>query len=620
MIKPCRKLIRIAIALQFILPVFFSCSNSAHRDSFINSLDQIDVLINQNQYKDAARELNKIEKKAFSSWDEIGLFRRYVRIDMKDKAEKLIVKALKKNSENLELNAVYTNFLLRNKRVSDALLQGKKLQGTKYGSIYSEAVLRDTLEKSVKEKLRDIFRSADYFPVYYDAYTGSKDSFWLRNCALLRLSSGSYEGAADIKPSEVYGAEDAYFWAIVLYDAKRYGNSINFAETALDLYPSASGKAKTLVSVSKISSIIQDSYTWLGDSDAAEKVRADYLEGISDASGSWIIPDNPEDRELLPVIFVNSAKWARDNDKGHKSASLLSFCVNNWENYVPGLTSYANFAYESNQQRKEDFIQLELRDEGLATLEMERYDSRAKIPLSDAIYRIDKSLGEYKDPLLYIVRLDLKYKTENKLSEVQKNANMWKVLEDNAVAPGVYPELIFEYALNYFLENKLVDDAWRLFKIYISNKYKILPEEDFWEAIIKKVYSFSGSEAEFASYFSAQKLRLTDALRLHEYCVYENGENGGGEYISACVSDKTCINLASIYYSIGKSKKAMDLYGRINGRSSDSRLKSLVMYRMALIYFATNDFRNAKRCAEYSLSLNTRNVEAKMLVAKLKNL
>lgn len=619
--KPCRKLIRIAMAVLFILPVFFSCSNSAQRDSFTNTLDQIDALINQNQFKDAARELGKAEKMAFSSWDEIGLFRRYVQIQMPEKAEKLVLKALKKNPENPELNAVYTNFLIRNKRIPEAMAAGKILQGTKFGSIYSEAVLRDTLEKSAKEKLRDIFHSAEYFPVYYDAYTGSKDTFWLRNCALLRLSSGSYEGAADIHPSEVYGAEDAYFWALVMYDAQRYGNAVNFADTAEKLYPSATGKAKNLVSLTKISSLLQDSYTWLGDSDAAEKVRTEYLEAISDKKGSWLVPENSEDLELLPVIFTNSAKWSKDNGDAFRTRDLLSFCVNNWKDYVPALTAYSAFAYESSLERKENFEQLQLRDEGLATLEMERYDNRAKIPLSDAISRIDESLSRYKDPLLYIVRLDLKYKTDNSLSETQKTASIWNVLEDNAVAPGVYPELIMEFAMNYLLETKKQDDAWKLYKTYITNKYDISAEEDFWESVEKKLYTFTGSEAEYAAYFAAFQTRKDDAVRLGEYSVFENGEaEGETGYISPVVSDETCINLAAVYRSLGMNGKALDLYGKINGRCSETMLKSLIMYRMALIYSATNDLRNAKRCAEYALSLNSRNVDAKMLVTKLKNM
>lgn len=620
MIKPCRKQLSIIIAALLFLPVFFSCSNSARRDSFTSTLDQIDALINQNQYKDAARELAKAEKMAYGSWAEIGIFRRYVRIEMQDKAEKVIVRALKKNPENPELNAVYTHFLLRTKRIDEAMSAGKILQGTKFGSIYSEVVLTDTLEKSAKEKLRDIFHSAEYFPVYYDAYTGSKEAFWLRNCALLRLSAGSYEGAAQIHPGEVYGAEDAYFWALAMYDAQRYGACVNFAETAEDLFPAATGKARTLVSLPKLSAIMQDSYTWLGDADAAERVRSDYLSKVSDGKGGWLVPDNEEDLALLPVIFANSAKWAKDNEEGHRAVSLLSFCVNNWQDYVPGLTAYSSFAYESSQMRKEDFAQMQLRDEGLATLEMERYDNRAKIPLSDAIYRIDDSLARYKDPLLYIVRMDLRYKTENKMTETQRNADMWKVLEDNAIAPSVYPELIFDYALSYFIENKQQDDSWRLFRKYICNKYSILDDASFWENVVKSVYTFTNAEAEYAAYFATYFLRKDDSLRLNEYCVFENGEKGENRFISPVVSDRTCMNLAMVYRTLGMNDKALDLYGKINGRCTENGMKAVVMYRMALIYYSLNDFKSAKRCAEYAVTLNSRNADAKMLLTKIKNM
>jgi len=40
---------------------------------------------------------------------------------------------------------------------------------------------------------------------------------------------------------------------------------------------------------------------------------------------------------------------------------------------------------------------------------------------------------------------------------------------------------------------------------------------------------------------------------------------------------------------------------------------------MALIYYASKDIRNARHCAEYALSLNRHNYDAKMLVMKLKN-
>ena len=386
--KPCgKKLCRIA-CIVFLAAFFVSCSKNAARLSFTSSLDQIDALIHQNQFKDAAKELERAERYAYGSWAELGIFRRYVQISMPDRAEKVLVAALKKNPENPELNAVYVHFLMRQNRLSDAILRGKPLQGTKFGSVYSEAVLRDTLDKSAGEGKEVVFHSAEYFPVYYDAYIGTKDNAWLRNCALLRLADGAYQSIAALKPAEVFGADDAFFWALALYDGGFYADSLSYAETAKRLYPTSSGKIRRKVPEEQLYSIIADSYVSLSDAEMAENVRLEFLQTLSDSKGGWLIPQETRDNLIFPITFTNSAKWARDNADGDRCVALLTFCADNWPDFVPALTAYASFALESSSQRAEDSETQMLRDAGLATLEMERYDSRARIPVSDAVYRI----------------------------------------------------------------------------------------------------------------------------------------------------------------------------------------------------------------------------------------
>lgn len=616
--KSVRNFLCIALAVLF-LPVFFSCSNSAEEKSISSALDQIDILINQEQFKDAERELDKIEKKAFSSWIVIGIFKRYLKIDLSDKAEKTIVRAIKKNPKNNELNAVYTHFLLKNGRTEEALAAGKGLQGTRYGSIYSEAVFRNVLEKSKKSELAKIFLSPEYFPVYFDAYIGSKDSAWLRNCALLHLALGSYEKAAAVHPgsSQILEANDGYFWSLVMYDSARFGEAVNYGNAAISFADSRTGKEKRKVSVAEISALLQDSYTWLGDSASAETIRRNYLDSIENSTGEFNLSETERtENDFLPPIFVNSAKWAVDSGDENRAILLLRFCVENWPDYVPGLTSYANFAYNSNLPQNEEFIQLQLRDEGLASLEMERYDRRPKIPLSDALVRIDESLARKKSPLLFVVRLDLKYKTDKNLTETEKTADVWRILEENAVSPSVYPEILFEYALNFLLEIKQTDEAWKLFYKYISAKYEIPCDNDFWTNVIKKINSFSAVESEYAFYFSALSGRKFDSVRLGEYCVFENGEK---DFVNVAVSDSAAMNLASVYNSIGQKTDALELYKKVNGRSSAKKIKALAMYRMALIYLDSNDLKNARICAEYSSTLNPKSAEAKLLVTKIKS-
>lgn len=618
MIKPSRKFKCIAIAVLF-LPVFFSCKNNAERLSFTSSLDQIDALINQSQYREADKLLDKIEKDAYSSWNKLGIFKRYNKIGQKEKAEKVLLRAIKKNPENLELLAVYSNFLTRNNRNVEALSFCKKLQGTKYGSVYSEAVFRDTIEKYKSEQLKVLFKSSEYFPVYYDAYTGTKNNSWLRNCALLRLSGGAYEAAASINPSEVFGADDAFFWALVMYDAKRYGDCVSYLQAARDMYESSSDLMKRNVTTIQIASLEADSYTLLNDDENAELVRKDYLATIDNGKGSWTIAEEEKGKELLPVIFVNSAKWAVANLEDKKAEALLTFGVNQWKDYVPLLVAYADFAWNSSQKREEDFVSLSLRDEGIASLEMEKYDNRAVIPVSDAVYRINQSLERTKDPLLSVVSLDLRYKTNPSMNDTERIADLWKVLEKNAIKPQVFPTILFDYAQNAFLQQKMVNEAWNIFSNQVSQKYNIAKDEYFWQNFIKNINGIESEEIEYGAYYSALNKKSEDALFLYEYCVYEKGGVETKKIISPYATDASVINLAMIYNSLGKTKTALDLYAKVSGRCSDLSVKSLVMYRMALIYFAQNDIKNARTTAEYAVTLDPRNMNARMLLSKITN-
>ena len=605
--------------ILFLSLLFFSCSRSASRISFTSSLDQIDALINQNQYADAEKELGKVEKYAYGAWAEIGIFRRYCQIGRTAKAEKILLSGLKKNPENLELNAVYVNFLIRNNRLQEAVSAGKMLQGTKFGSIYSEAVLKDTLEKRSSDELEKVFRSDDYYPVYYDAFRGTGDNAWLRNCALLKLYKGEYTSACMIKPQNVYGADDAYFWALVMFDGSCFADSIQYGEIAIQLIDSKGTRVRKAAKKSVVA-LVSDSYIALSDAESAETVRSAYLDSIKDEKNGWLLPEGYETDSELPVIFVNSAKWSRDNLEEDRCVALLNLSVEAWPDYVPALTAYADFAMHSNAKIKEDKAVMELRDAGLATLAMEQYDRRARIPVSDAVYRIDESLKRVKSPLLYIVRLDMRYKLETNLSDREKTADIWRILEENMISPSVFESLLLSYAENYFLSLKDYENAWVLFYKYVSKKYGIETDSKFWENIIRNIHSFTQEECELAAYFSALSLRAEDTLCLYENSIFENGLSGSEGHVSAIASDRSCMNLAMVYNSLGKRASALDLYSRVTGRCTDMYLKSMAMYRMALIYHAEKDYKNARRCAEYAVSLNKRNSEAHYLLATLKNL
>ena len=114
----------------------------AEQKSLTSQFETIDALINQSQMDLAVKSLKKIEKKAHDSWSNIAVFKRYILLGEKERADLLLKKALKKNSENLELLAVYSNFLIKENRFDEAENYAKKLCGTKYSSLYSELILK----------------------------------------------------------------------------------------------------------------------------------------------------------------------------------------------------------------------------------------------------------------------------------------------------------------------------------------------------------------------------------------------------------------------------------------------------------------------------------------------
>ena len=606
---------RFIIIFIFFLATFFSCSLEVERKSFTSNLDYIDALISQGLYKDACDELKKVEKKAYSSWAELGIFRRYIQISEEQNAEKLLLKSLKKNPENLELSAVYADFLNKQNRIQDALQVGKKLEGTKYGSIYSESVLKDTISKYQKDEFSTVFLKPEYYSVYYDAYVGSKKDEWLRNCAVINLLYGNYSKAAEIQPEQSYDVSDAYFWSLVLYDAGNFGNAIYFSDSALRLYELASKRVKNKISIADIISIKADAYAALLDSDRAEETRRNFIEALSkNKHGEFVLSEKDKNSSVVPVLFANSASWAIDNNDNHRAANLLSFTVDTWPDFVPGLALYADFAYQSNLQREEDFTELSLRDSGLATLEMEQYDNRAKVPMSDAVYRVSESLKRTKNPLLYLLQLDLNYKVSSNLSEKEKQADLWKVLERNIISPGIYPEILVNYAVHFFCLQNEFNQSKNLFKKYLSNKYSIAIDDLFWENVINVINLLNEWEIEYCAYFSTFDKKTDEIIRLYEYAVYEDSDL---KNITPYVSDSTCINLAMIYNALGNTSKALDLYSKIMGRVSSTKLKSLIMYRIALIYNDKNDKKNALHSAEYAVSLNEKNFQAKLLISKI---
>ncbi len=560
----------------------------------------------------AIKELKKVEKRAYDSWSYIGIYKRFILIGEQNLAEKIIKKALKKNKQNQELLAVYTNFLLRQNRLEDAGKYAEKLRNGNYASLYSELVLRESQKQVTDQGAYAFYQNEDFYQIYLDAYKGSKNPIWLRNCAVYNLTQGLYNQASLLNPPAYADVDDAYFWGLCLYDAGKYNFAIEALEKAHKYYSDYDNKKQFKCNEIQIVALESDAYMAVSDFEQADLVRSCVVNNID-----TVFADIKDDT-LLPVIMVNSAIYAKNQMSEDYFADLLFYIVNRWPDYVPALILYSDFAYTSNLEKKEDDEVAALRRAGIKSLEMEKYDSRRKIPLSDALYRIDQSLKRKADPYLSITKLDLKYKTDPKLSEKDKYRDLWVLLEDNYIEGEIYHTLLVQYALNFLLTTKEYDDAWNLFYKFTTSHGTYDVKRDFWEQFIEQMKYYDLPIVEMAAWFASDLKKTNEAIRIYEYCVYESAGLLEDGLISPLVSSASCMNLANIYFSIGKKERALDLYGKIAGREVNNAKRSEIFYRIACIYSALGDIKNALRSSEYASSLYPENERASVLKDKLR--
>ena len=611
-LKKRNHVIKLYFFLFLTLFCLTACRMRAEQKSLTARLELIDSLIAQNQKNQAVKELKKLQKKAVDSWSYLGLYRRYILLSQDEAAEKLIKNALKRHSSNPEILAVYSKYLIGKNRLEDAEKYAEKLKNSKYGSIYSEIYLKKSLSEDAAGNKLDFYMQEPFYQIFYDAWTGSKNSLWLKNCAVSLLCKGQIKDAALLNPAFYSDTDDAFFWAQVLYDSGDYYSAINSIEMSRQYLKDyeRSGLFKT-GQIAQIA-LEADSYMALSDFEGAESIRQQLIPHIFE------VEKKPGDDSLIPVIMVNSAIWAQNQKDADTTADLLFEIVNEYPDFVPALILYADFAYESNLEREEDDEIKALRRAGISSLSMEKYDRRRKIPLSDALYRIDLSLEHRAEPYLEMEKLDLQYKTNSNITDREKTRNLWELLENNYIEGEKYKELLVQYALNFLLRTGQEEDAWNLFYKYIASRFNFNDKDGFFVQAAEKIKEINLPMAEFAGYFAFKNKKFAEGQRIYEFCVYESGANAGDGQISTRVGSGTCMNLADVYYASGDVKKAMDLYGKAAGREVNKKLRSDIFLRLANIYYASGDEKNALRSADYAYSIDNENERAFLLRTKLR--
>lgn len=641
--NPVKKSISAICACFAFAGFLSSCSVKDDTESFMSRMDSIDIYIKNGDVNDALMLLKKSEKKAFSSYDRLGVYKRYIQLGEENLAKKTLEKAYKKLPENLEIEAVYGNYLLRAGETEKSLKVTDRLSGTKYGSIHSEAMLRSLIEQGVLKGEKNPLFEKEISSSYFDIYSGTGDRRWLRNCALIYLMRGDYSLASSLQPpldsNENTDSEDALFWGFVQYDSGNYDIAVkNLEKVKSDLL---SGMAASLAS---------DSYAKLDDFDSAEEARRSYMSRAK----SFV--------KISPSLMVNSALWAYRNEDYKRAYELLVEAVSDYPDYAPALVSYGKLAWIDSQPAEMTDLELSLRKTNLRTLKMRNYDDRPRFNMDDALSRIDDflakcgSIDSEKSGDLIVEKLNLFMRENDGLPLVKKTALIWSELEKNQLGQNLYPPHLVQFCVQKLLAFGLADEARTLFTDFMTTKFN-LDYQDKSEENEKKVETdiFGGAkpaeksevpafiaklafgdkaaacadkmeiwEVEFAAYFALLDGNVSAAKRLYEYANFETGgaktANAGGEYISVsplCASSSSA-NLAMIYSSQNEKKKALNLYTLAAGKTYSKKIKSKLLYRIANLQIGMGKKDDALNSASYAVSLDPGNADVRLLLNRYK--
>ncbi len=661
MVFPCltrrvaRRSFGIAALTFFVAVVCVSCNRDDGGVSFSASIENADKLVSKGQNAQALKELKKAEKYAYTPSSRLSLYKRYKRLGEKRLSEKILKKSVKKFPDNLELCAVWGQFLIRNNKIDAAAKNAKKLAGTQFGSIYSEAILKQSVKKNGGANDMSVFLSEEFFPIYNDIFVGTGDSRWLLNGALIRLFSGDYLKASLLEESLIsknaeLPSKEAMFWAKVQFDAGNYDIALwNLDKVSSDSY------------FEEVAALRSDCYVKLNELELAEKSRSQLL------SERELESSNVSDSDVLNIIRVNSALWAYSEGQYQRAWDLLMAVFEKNDAFVPALLSFGKIAWEDSQPVHISDLEKSLRKTTLRTDKMREFDERPRFLVSDAIQRLSEVEERFRksedapDGLdaLIVERISLFLRANSELPLKARTAEIWRTLELNESGVNLYPSLLVYFSVQKLISYGFPEEARSLFANYINAKYLNamrdktnrersenvsevdifggeyrVPRENvpegvvrlaFGEKVSQNVSSMNVWEIELAAYFSLIDGNYEAAKRLYEFVLFESGnvvnegrENGGSfDNVSTLASAASAVNLAMIYSSIGEGRDALSLYGLAAGKCADSYTKSKVLYRISDLQFSFGELESARISIDYSLALDPQNADARLLKRKM---
>lgn len=562
------KAVKILI-LNLLLILLFSCGMRVQDSSFTAQLDKCDNLINQIQYDDAAKLLAKIEKKSYSPFQYIGITKRYVRINDYISAQRVMARAYKYHSKSVEVMAVYSWLLTKNQEYDLAVKVSEKLQGTSYAGIYSEA----SFNKANRDNYLDL--SSDFQKQYLEAYRTSGIEKFLINAAVYECYNGNYDEAFQLHPQKFEYKDNAEFWALVAYDDGYYIQAIADA----DFLFNQGNKGKAFL-------IKADSYLKMNE--------------VNLAKTEWENAVN-ENSSIDPNILINCTLASMQTGNIEKAYYFIQQAVENFPDNLPSLELYGKFALNDNFPKAEDSLTTELRNRGIKSIDMVYLDSKPKIPISDALYRLNESFKRTNNIENRIEFLKLSWASNPEITKEQMIIDVWKLIEQNSGIIHTENDKLSDFVISFFIKQKKYEEASSMLNSLLKEKY----QSSEYLAIMNDM---TCNEKIFTSYLLIKDGYYTSAEKLLQSCM-ESDEKFTSDFY---------FNLGNLLESKGETRKAIEIYSKGSGYTLNNKRKSEFFYRIANIYFNENDMKNAVLHLDYALTVNPSHVNARLLQKKIK--
>lgn len=570
--KICRKTKTALFLFLIVASLFFTgCVRSKYNNNFTLRLALVDGFMAQNEQDDALSALKKAQKSAFSIAQRLSVIKRYQKLGASELAEKFLLSSMKKLPDSIELAAVYVQSMLEKGDLEAAALYAPKLKGTWFDSLYVETSLRQIDSSS-------LFYDSRFSEMYQSAYKATGDERWLRNSAALLAAKGSLKEAARLHPGVYSVDEKPYFWVLIDYDAENYNRCIEGCNFIMEHIPEEKAAASLICS---------DAWLQSGDYEGANNWWLSQLEKGQKESAS-------------AVIYKNAAHYAVLHNDSAAACRLLTEVTEKYPEYVPALVAYVNYAIAGDIEQKEwNAAHGAFKNSNLKTIAMEEHDAIPRIPLEDALQKLEQSLAEHYSPELLVEYKRVCWQMQS-AKEEQCLSELWSLLEKNRLGDHDEPYLI-RWAVSWLCAHHNETTAADLFSGYLIETYG-------YDEPVSYMREMENWECEYSAWFALRKGDYETALILYEYRFNER---------ETLPDESVLMNCAAVYTAEDNYRKALEIYSALAPSIEDPVTLSEVQYRIGAIQYDLREKRNALLSLAYSIKLNPDNHRARLLLKQI---